>query len=68
MRRNNLRTRKEGVGMIELLTVCNTVMTLGILIGVWWGVFKTDGELKEAIFKLNRFLKAKIDDLTDGDD
>lgn len=50
--------------MIELLTVCNTVMTLGILIGVWRG----DGELKEAIFKLNRFLKEKIDDLTDGDD
>lgn len=50
------------------LAIVNTIMTFGILVGVWWGVFKTDGELKEAIFKLNRFLKAKIDDLTDGDD
>ena len=53
---------------MTMLAIINTAMTFGILVGVWWGVFKTDGELKEAIFKLNRFLKAKIDDLTDVDD
>lgn len=53
--------------MIEFLTVCNTAMTFGILVGVWIGVFKTDSELqkadselKDAIYKLNRFLKEKI--------
>lgn len=57
--------------MIELLTVCNTVMTFGILVGVWIGVFKTDSELqktdselKDAIYKINRFLREKIDGLT----
>lgn len=53
---------------MTLLAILNTVMTAGILVGVWVGVLKTDGELKEAIFKLNRFLKEKISDLTDGDD
>lgn len=55
--------------MIELLTICNTAMTFGILVGVWIGVFKadkelqkTDSELKDAIYKLNRFLKEKIED------
>ena len=52
--------------MFELLTICNTIMTAGILIGVWVGVLRTDNELKDAIFKLNRFLKEKIDNLTDG--
>lgn len=53
--------------MIEFLTICNTAMTFGILVGVWIGVFKTDSELqkadselKDAIYKLNRFLKEKI--------
>ena len=48
--------------MIEFLTVCNTVMTLGILIGVWAGVLSTDKELRNGIFQLNRFLKEKIGD------
>ena len=55
--------------MIEILTICNTAMTFGILVGVWIGVFKTDSELqkadselKDAIYKLNRFLKEKIGD------
>ena len=52
--------------MISFLTICNTIMTLGILIGVWVGVLTTDTELKEAISKLNKFLKDKIDNLTDG--
>ena len=59
--------------MFEFLTICNTIMTAGILVGVWIGVFKTDSELqktdnelKDAIYKLNRFLKEKISDLTDG--
>lgn len=49
---------------MELLDLLNSAMTFGILIGVWFGVLKTDSELSEAIFKLNRFLKSKIDDLT----
>ena len=52
--------------MLEFLTICNTAMTFGILIGVWVGVLTTDTELKEAISKLNKFLKDKIDNLTDG--
>lgn len=59
--------------MIEILTICNTAMTFGILVGVWIGVFKTDSELqktdselKDAIYKINRFLREKIDGLTDG--
>lgn len=43
------------------LTILNTAMTAGILIGVWVGVLTTDTELKEAIYKLNRFLKEKLD-------
>lgn len=57
--------------MIELLTICNTAMTFGILVGVWIGVFKTDSELqktdselKDAIYKINRFLRDKIGGLT----
>ena len=52
--------------MLEFLTICNTAMTFGILVGVWVGVLRTDSELKDAIYKLNRFLKEKIDNLTDG--
>lgn len=47
--------------MFELLTFCNTAMTFGILVGVWVGVLTTDKEMKDAIFKLNRFLKEKFD-------
>ena len=46
---------------MAILTILNTIMTAGILIGVWVGVLATDTELKEAIFKLNKFLKEKID-------
>lgn len=46
---------------MALLTMLNTAMTAGILIGVWVGVLATDTELKEAIYKLNRFLKEKLD-------
>ena len=47
--------------MFELLTICNTIMTAGILVGVWVGVLSTDKELKDGIYKLNRFLKEKFD-------
>lgn len=48
--------------MFEFLTICNTIMTAGILIGVWVGVLSTDKELKDGIYKLNRFLKEKLED------
>lgn len=51
---------------MAILAILNTVMTAGILVGVWVGVLTTDTELKEAISKLNKFLKEKIDSLTDG--
>ena len=50
--------------MFEFLTVCNTIMTAGILVGVWVGVIRTDNELKETLNKINRFLREKIDGLT----
>ena len=50
--------------MFEFLTICNTIMTAGILIGVWVGVLRTDTELKETLNKINRFLRDKIDGLT----
>ena len=50
--------------MLEFLTICNTIMTAGILIGVWVGVLRTDSELKETLNKINRFLRDKIDGLT----
>lgn len=51
---------------MTILAILNTVMTAGILVGVWVGVLTTDKEMKEALFKLNRFLKEKIDEITDG--
>ena len=50
--------------MIEILTICNTIMTVGILVGVWAGVLRTDTELTETLNKINRFLRDKIDGLT----
>lgn len=50
--------------MFEFLTICNTIMTAGILIGVWVGVLRTDTELTETLNKINRFLRDKIDGLT----
>lgn len=50
--------------MIEFLTICNTAMTFGILVGVWVGVLRTDSDLKETLNKINRFLREKIDGLT----
>ena len=44
--------------MIELLTVCNTVMTAGILVGVWWGVIAShNGDLREVIQAFLDFLE-----------
>lgn len=51
---------------MTILAILNTVMTAGILIGVWVGGLTTDKEMKEALFKLNRFLKEKFDGITDG--
>lgn len=51
---------------MAILSILNTVMTAGILVGVWVGVLTTDKEMKEALFKLNRFLKEKFDEITDG--
>lgn len=50
--------------MFELLTIGNTIMTAGILVGVWVGVLRTDSELKETLNKINRFLRDKIGGLT----
>ena len=47
--------------MTNILAIAKTVMTLGILVGVWVGVLTTDKEMKDAIYKLNRFLKEKFD-------
>lgn len=49
--------------MTSFLLICNTVMTLGILVGVWVGVLTTDTELKDAIAKLTKFLKDKAEEL-----
>ena len=51
-----------------VLTILNTVMTAGILAGVWVGVLAADKELKEAVFRLNRFLKEKIDEKGSGEE
>ena len=45
-----------------ILAILNTAMTLGILLGVWVGVLKSDSEMKDALFGINRFLKEKIEE------
>ena len=52
--------------MTSILLIANTIMTAGILVGVWVGVLTTDTEMKEMVSKLNRFLKEKLDELKDG--
>lgn len=49
-----------------MLAILNTAMTFGILVGVWVGVLKTDGELKEAVFAINRYFREKLGERKDG--
>lgn len=51
---------------MTILTIANTAMTLGILVGVWWGVFQTDAELKETLAGIRKVIANVIDKL-DGD-
>lgn len=44
--------------MIEILTICNTIMTAGILVGVWWGVIAShNGDLKEVAKAFREFVE-----------
>lgn len=51
---------------MTILAIINTAMTFGIFVGVWVSVLRSDSELKETLNKINRFLREKIDGLTDG--
>ena len=43
-----------------LLAILNTVMTFGILTGVWWGVVASkNGDLKEVVLAFRDFLEKK---------
>ena len=44
-----------------MLAIANTIMTAGILVGVWVGVLRTDTELRDAMDGINRFIKEKLD-------
>lgn len=49
-----------------MLAIINTAMTFGILVGVWVGVCKTDSELKDAVFAINRYFREKLGERKDG--
>ena len=43
---------------MTLLAILNTVMTFGILAGVWWGVVASkNGDLKEVVQAFRDFLE-----------
>jgi len=47
--------------MVELLLFLDTVMTLGILVGVWWSVFAAhNGDLKEVARTLREFVEKNV--------
>lgn len=52
---------------MTVLTLINTAMTFGILVGVWWGVFQTDAELKETLAGIRKVI-ANVIDKFDGED
>lgn len=47
---------------MTLLAILNTLMTAGILVGVWWSVLKPNGSLAAVLGKIKSFL----DRLADG--
>ena len=43
--------------MIEFLLLLDTILTVGILIGVWWGVLAShNGDLREVVQAFRDFL------------
>lgn len=44
--------------MTSILLIANTIMTAGILVGVWWGVIASKGgDLKEVAKSLRAFVE-----------
>ena len=44
--------------MTSILLIANTIMTAGILIGVWWGVIAShNGDLKEVAKAFREFVE-----------
>ena len=44
--------------MTQILLISNTIMTAGILVGVWWGVIAShNGDLREVIQAFRDFLE-----------
>ena len=41
---------------MTLLAILNTIMTAGILIGVWWSVLKPNGSLAAVLGKIKSLL------------
>lgn len=48
---------------MAVLTIFNTVMTFGILVGVWWGVVAShNGDLKEVTKAFKEFIDKNYKD------
>lgn len=41
---------------MAILAILNTLMTAGILLGVWWGTFKPNTDLKNVLNEIRKFI------------
>ena len=49
--------------MIEFLLLLDTILTVGILVGVWWGVFASkSGDVREVVIAFQEFVKKNFAD------
>lgn len=49
--------------MIEFLLLLDTILTVGILVGVWWGVFASkSGDVREVVIAFQEFVRKNFAD------